>query len=40
MSHMPPKISPKLSTSVAIDYALIGTSFTAGLIALIYLLVV
>jgi hypothetical protein len=40
MSQMPPKVSPKLSTSVAIDYALIATSFTAGLIALIYLIVV
>ena len=35
-----PKPSPKLSTSVAIDYALIATSVTAGLIALIYLVLI
>jgi len=40
MSQMPPKVSPKLSTSVAIDYALIATSCTAGLIALVYLILV
>jgi hypothetical protein len=38
MIKNPPKPSPKLSTSVAIDYALIATSVTAGLIALIYLI--
>jgi hypothetical protein len=38
MTRNPPKPVPKLTTSIAIDYALIATSAAAGLIALIYLL--
>jgi hypothetical protein len=33
-----PKPSPKLSNSDSIDYVLIATSVAAGLIALIYLI--
>jgi hypothetical protein len=38
MNQNPSKPAPKLPPSVAIDYALIATSVAAGLIALIYLI--
>jgi hypothetical protein len=37
MTKTSPKSSPKLTASDSIDYVLIATSVAAGLIALIYL---